>query len=58
MFNHKPPSCSASLNLHPSTLNRLKKRSKKLKKTVDTPLILCDIGATHGNNRTKKQEKI
>jgi hypothetical protein len=32
--------------------------SKKLQKIVDTPVILCDISATHGNNRTKKQENI
>jgi hypothetical protein len=29
------------------------KRSKKLKKKVDFPLLFCDIGITHGNNRTK-----
>jgi hypothetical protein len=26
---------------------------KKLKKTVDSPLRICDINSTHGNNRTK-----
>jgi hypothetical protein len=30
---------------------------KNLKKKVDFPLLVCDIRSTHGNNRTKKQEK-
>jgi hypothetical protein len=39
-----------------STSNHLKKRSKKVKKKVDFPLLLWDIVITHGNNRTKTQE--
>jgi hypothetical protein len=27
---------------------------KKNKKTIDSPLVICDIGATHGNNQTKQ----
>lgn len=27
---------------------------KKTKKNVDIPLVICDIGATHGNNQTKQ----
>lgn len=37
--------------------NRHRKTFKKTKKNVDTFLILCDIRDTHGNNRTKIQEK-